>query len=82
MVAGRQLPRWMRRWEQYVGWNSFDWSTPVPPVFKEPPGPITNREILEVRRTLTWVAFRTFPMISDRYKVEHARFLWETVGGP
>lgn len=51
----------MRRWEDYVGWNIFDWSSPKPPVFKEPPGPITNREILEVRPSLAWFVFRTLP---------------------
>eukprot|EP00903_Cladosiphon_okamuranus_P012270 g11508.t1 len=40
--------RWMRRWEDHVGWNSLRMeSSPVSPVFREPPGPITNREILE-----------------------------------
>lgn len=40
--------RWMRRWDGYVGWNTLDWSVPEKPIFTDPPGPITNEDILEV----------------------------------
>lgn len=48
----------MRRWEDYVGWNSFDWSAPLQPNYMDPPGPITNEEVLEVSPAPTWVVFR------------------------
>lgn len=32
-----------------MGWNTFDWSAPAKPILTDPPGPITNEDILEVR---------------------------------
>lgn len=42
------LLSWMRRWRKYVGWDTFDRSFASMPSINDPPGPITNEEVLEV----------------------------------
>lgn len=41
-------PSWMRHWKDYVGWNPYKLSSPGRPLADEPPGPITNEDILTV----------------------------------